>query len=111
MGDDMAESLCARPDKLAKETSSSTTLKQKRKESVCPICEEPILEAKGRRKGQDAIFCDGTCHSWLHRGCAGLSRAAFEALGATNKNFYCSCCRLAVLEKTVADMRNKIDKL
>ena len=104
-------------DELVKESSVSQTSKQKRRECICQICEDLILDAKGRRKVQDAIFCDGMCQTWLHRvrkrskessGChflwshvsdliaqgIGPFRAAFEAHGATSKDFYCSHCRL-----------------
>ena len=44
------------------ETLTNKTNKTKGKEGrecVCPICDDPILDTKGRRKGQDIIFCDG----------------------------------------------------
>ena len=43
-------------------TISDNSLKRKSvkesKDCIYPICEDPILEAKGRRKGHDAIFCE-----------------------------------------------------
>ena len=62
--------------------------KGKDKDCTCPICDDQILDAKGRRKGHDAIFCDGTCQTWLHRGCAGLSRRAFEAQVGSRGEFF-----------------------
>lgn len=75
---------------------------------ICPICEDQILEAKGKRKGQDAIFCDGTCQSWLHRGCAGLSHKAFEAQVNSKGKFYCPNCHLNVFEVIVADLKREL---
>ena len=79
--------------------------KGKDKGCTCPICDDQILDAKGRRKGHDAIFCDGTCQTWLHRGCAGLSRRAFEAQVGSRGEFFCPTCRLNALEAVVADIR------
>ena len=101
--------------KLPKVSSSTSSNATNRKlngkvkiEHICPICEDPILDAKGRRKGKDASFCDGTCQAWLHRRCAGPSRAAFEAKISCNAAFYCPSCRLSNLEQTVADMKKEL---
>ena len=82
-----------------------------RTEHICPICEDPVLDAKGRKKGQDAIFCDGTCQSLLHRRCAGLSRSAFQTKVSCSKEFYCRSCRLTNLETSVSDMLKELTML
>ena len=35
---------------------------------VCPMCDEIIVDATVTKKGQKAIFCEGSC-GWLHRCC------------------------------------------
>ena len=35
---------------------------------VCPICEDAILDHFNGQIGQDSIFCDGVCNTWLHIG-------------------------------------------
>ena len=61
---------------------------------ICPICADVIKDATARRDGQDAIFCEGSCKSWLHRGCAGLNRDKFIAASNSPVPFFCPCCRL-----------------
>ena len=85
--------------------------KKKGGESICLICDDPILEARGRRKGHDAIFCEGQCQAWLHRGCAGLSKSAFEAHANSNAEFHCSTCRITLLEATVATLKKEFYEL
>ena len=63
--------------------------KKKKGGCICPICEELIDD-----KLQQSIFCEGTCDSWLHRCCAGLSRAAFSKLEGFTEKFSCPSCRL-----------------
>ena len=29
--------------------------------SICPVCEEGIIDATASRSGQDSIFCEGLC--------------------------------------------------
>ena len=66
--------------------------KKPKKESVtCPICEDDIIDGK---HGEEAIECDGICASWLHRRCAGLSRAAFTMASKSSDPFFCPHCRL-----------------
>lgn len=55
----------------------------------CPICDDLIED-----ETQQSIFCEGICNTWLHRCCAGLSKAAFSRLEGSTEKFYCPHCRL-----------------
>ena len=35
--------------------------------AICPICNDAIKEAVGRRPGHDTVECSGTCSTWIHR--------------------------------------------
>ena len=61
---------------------------------LCSICEDAILDASAKYPGHDAIECEGLCKAWLHRGCAGLSKAAFQLASSSPKPFLCPPCRL-----------------
>ena len=50
------------------------------KKVICPICSEAIEDVSAKKKGHDAIFCDGDCQDWLHRHCSGLSKARFQSI-------------------------------
>ena len=78
---------------------------------TCPVCEDTIREAKGRGKGQDAVFCDGSCHAWLHRHCAGLSRGRFEALANSEEAFLCPTCQREGQEETVTLLKDEVAAL
>ena len=78
------------------------------KRVVCPVCEDTTQEAKGRNKGQYAIFCDSSCKAWIHRCCAGLSTTAFGKLADSNTNFYCPTCCLTTLESVVKELKQQI---
>ena len=52
--------------------------KIKRGKCTCPICLDTIVEATKTKKVDDAILCDGSCESWMHRRCAGLSESHFK---------------------------------
>ena len=54
---------------------------------TCPVCLDPIIEATDETNGQEAIFCENICNSWLHRQCAGL-------YARTKGPFYCPHCHL-----------------
>ena len=78
---------------------------------TCPVCDDPIQEAKGNKKGQGAIFCDGSCQAWMHRQCASLTKCAFEKLVDSSTDFFCPTCRLSTLESMVCDLRNQLQAL
>ena len=61
--------------------------------ATCPICCEVVNDcAKGKSNGDESIFCDGMCQDWLHRQCAGLSKAAFLYASKSVDLFFCPCC-------------------
>ena len=82
---------------------------------MCPICTEVIEEAAGRKKGHDSIYCDGACQNWIHRQCAGLSKAHFSRLSTSDQPFHCPRCLLShqsaelrALKKTVEDLSREV---
>ena len=80
----------------AKESSKASKIKY-----TCPICEDVIQEAQaGITTGHDSVYCDGLCRTWLHRGCAGLSKKAFEALSKSKDKFLCLKCTFSTQKAT-----------
>ena len=43
---------------------------------------EMIIEGDHNKgePGDDAMYCEGKCDTWIHRKCAGLSKQQYEAL-------------------------------
>lgn len=78
---------------------------------VCPICLETIVEATESADGQDAIFCESTCNTWLHRKCAGITKMVFKALENSESPFYCVYCRLKAYEAQFAEYNSIIKGL
>ena len=40
---------------------------------IFPVCLDCIIDATEHSDGQEAIFCESTCNTWIHQQCAGLS--------------------------------------
>ena len=77
---------------------------------MCPICDDIILETKSK-KGQDSIMCEGECKTWLHQGCAGLSKKRFLALRESSESFECVSCCLKAHTEQIHDLWNDIKLL
>ena len=77
---------------------------------VCPICLEDILEDEDRRD-YNSIHCDGHCSTWLHGGCAGLTREAVAMLSRSSDPFYCPQCRLDQHEKEIIALKDILSHL
>lgn len=75
--------------------------------SKCAVCDKTIIEPSSKVKGEDAIFCEGPCQSWLHRQCIGMPLAHFQALTTSQVPFHCLYCANA----TIADLKNTIANL
>ena len=50
----------------------------------CAICNQDIVDGKDQ-----ALLCEGTCKSWLHRYCAGVSITHFKKLSASSAISLC----------------------
>ena len=75
---------------------------------VCSICEDVIVDASASKKGQESIFCEGPCGSWLHRCCAGLSKAAFASVSKSPDKFSCPPCHLCKNENELGRLRQRV---
>lgn len=81
---------------LVKPSSVASNGKRGKKDTcLCPICDEEIVEATAKRRGDESIECEGRCAAWLHRRCAGLSKAALMEASESEDPFFCPNCRLA----------------
>uniref|UniRef100_A0A1X7UJ62 Uncharacterized protein n=2 Tax=Amphimedon queenslandica TaxID=400682 RepID=A0A1X7UJ62_AMPQE len=78
---------------------------------ICPTCSEEIVDPVGKKKGHQSIECNGPCHMWLHRQCAGLSRAAFDAAGASNDPFFCPQCVISNQNQEITTLKLKLDEV
>ena len=45
--------------------------------AVCSVCDKEVVDATDEEDGDDAVFCEGECQSWLHRNCACLPKSEF----------------------------------
>ena len=84
----------------------------------CPICDDPVEDSSDSNNGHDAVYCEGICKGWLHRRCAGLSKAAFSAVCQSDDQFLCPHCSLhahrqeqVTLKKEIESLRNDVDSL
>ena len=78
---------------------------------ICPICDDAIVNCSSKDKGQDVVFCDGHCNTWLHRGCAGLSKISFKKVTESNDPFYCTRCCLSQHKEELNTLRTSVDKM
>lgn len=84
-------------------------------ETYCTICQDIILEGE---EGQDAVFCEGQCQSWIHRKCSGLTSQIFEKICESDDKYMCPYCVLSIQNCELKELRNivkslseKLDKL
>ena len=76
--------------------SPSISTKKAPSKCLCLICDKNIVDASTKNKGQDSVFCEGSCQGWLHRRCAGLCKSIFKVISSPEHNFpfYCLYCTL-----------------
>ena len=96
---------------IIKTTLKTSKSKRKVKETCCSICLDTIEECEGGKAGHDAVFCDGLCQGWLHRGCAGLTKTAFSTVSRSEDPFFCPHCRLDYHNKEITFLKDTLKSL
>ena len=52
------------------------------------MCEVAIQDGDDiSDKREDAAFCEGICHAWIHHRCLGFSQKLYDNLGKSNDPF------------------------
>ena len=97
--------------KTCQPDTSPTSMNRNKECFFCPICDEVILDAVGNKPGEDSIQCDGSCATWLHRRCAGLSKEAFSIICKSSNPFFCPQCRLDNQELELKSLRDMVTSL
>ncbi len=80
----------------------------------CLVCLEVIIDKSTRTRGQEAVFCDGdTCKGWIHRTCAGLTKAHYDSISSAPaaEPFYCTQCSYNHFSKHISDLHSEIKSL
>ena len=90
--------------------SSSEPPSGSSKNSVtCLICTEEVVDSSGcKKKGHESVFCDGASQEWLHRQCASLSKAAFQAVSNSGGPFLCPHCVIAQQSKEISVLKDSV---
>ena len=70
-----------------------------------------ILEETDDVQGQEAILCEGSCNSWYHRWCAGVSTQRYEALSRSEDPFHCPTCAVELQQQSILELQSSIRTL
>ncbi len=80
----------------------------------CAVCSKIVKEATSNTKGEDAVFCEGICQSWMHRQCIGMSIATFQGVTKSQAPFHCLYCsqvKISELQNTIKNLETKLVSL
>ena len=77
-----------------------------RTKTNCGVCLQKIADGK-----EEAIFCEGKCQQWYHRGCASVPPELFATLTTSNVPFHCLTCSNSTLQQEVAELTMEIRRL
>ena len=90
--------------------------KQKKKPKpaeCCPVCGNTIIEEDEEQgvTGDDALFCEGQCNTWIHRTCLGLNNKLYQALTEADDPYLCPHCLLDKQAHELNDLRKQVKTL
>ena len=78
---------------------------------VCPVCEKVIVEETENLQGDEAVFCEGACQSWIHRTCIGITKQMYASLGESEDSFFCCYCMIASLQTEISSLKTQVKSL
>ena len=76
-------------------------------------CSNVIVEYNEEQgaDGDDAIFCEGKCNSWIHRMCVGLSKMCYQELSEDDSPYFCPHCKINQQANEIAELKEVINSL
>ena len=79
----------------------------------CLICNQVIIDQSPESEGHESIFCEGKCQGWMHKGCAGLPKHAFELYSDSTSTipFQCPHCKSQAQDKEISELKAIIQSL
>ena len=94
------------PDKVGKK------LKDKSECITCHICEDPTLEPTDHFDGQDAVYSEGVCNSWLNNYIElRLTRSIFDIVCESEDPYLCPYCIIAKQSKEILVLKQHVEIL
>ena len=72
----------------------------------CAVCLELIIDGK-----HEAIFCEGRCNMWYHRGYASVSQKLLQELTTSEEPFLFLMCSRAACKEEVSQLKSEIVSL
>ena len=78
---------------------------------ICPVCDAIITEDGDDVTGDDAVYCEGICDTWMHRKCVGMSKIVFDNLGGSNDPYLCPTCVISKQSKEISKLRVLVKSL
>ena len=97
--------------KSTKPPKTPATKKGSDKET-CDLCTGPF------KASEEVLQCEGSCHLYMHRYCAGLARRHYMGLMSASKPFVCLVCtqqlhkpEVMTLQAEVASLKNELRDL
>ena len=95
---------CSEPAAIGSQTESPVKSKRGRTtRNFCAVCLEEIIDGK-----HEAIFCEGHCKMWYHRGCASVSQKLLQELTASEEPFLCLMCSRASFKEELDQLKSEI---
>jgi len=79
----------------------------------CLVCLNVIAECNEEQgvDGDDAIFCEGKCNSWIHRMCVGLSLKAYQELSNDDSPYLCPHCKITQQADEIEELKKVVSSL
>ena len=84
---------------------------KEKEETLCSICDSTITEGTDDVTGEDAVFCEGDCKSWMHRKCVSMSKIVYDKLSNCEDPYLCPNCIITKQSDEIAELKNLVKNL
>ena len=95
---------CSESTAISSQTESPVKSKRGRTtRNFCAVYLKEIIDGK-----HEAIFCEGHCKMWYHRGCASVSQKLLQELTVSEEPFLCLMCSRASFKEELDQLKSEI---
>lgn len=91
---------------MASKRSRTNKRAENTQKTLCGVCCKAVDDEK-----DDALLCEGQCHQWMHRFCAGVTTEQYERLGLSERPFLCYVCNQDLHRKEVTKLQGEMEAL
>ena len=84
---------------------------KEKEDTLCSVCNTIIIEEADNVPGDDTVYCEGDCKSWMHRKCVSMSKIIYDKLSNCEEPYLCPNCIITKQTEEITKLKDLVKEL